>query len=40
MLKNSFVSKRTAYFKNVNNGLDINIYAYLEIAGGQSYNLY
>jgi hypothetical protein len=26
--------------KNVNNCLNINIYSYLEISGGQSYNLY
>ncbi len=38
--KNSFVSKRTAYFKNANIGLDTNIYAYFETSGGQSYNLY
>jgi hypothetical protein len=26
--------------KNVNNCLNTNIYSYLEISGGQSYNLY
>jgi hypothetical protein len=26
--------------KNVNNGLNTNIYSYLETSGGQSYNLY
>jgi hypothetical protein len=30
----------TAYFKNVNNCLNTNIYSYLETSGGQIYNLY
>ncbi len=30
----------TAHFKNVNNNLNINIYSYLEIFGGQSSNIY
>ncbi len=30
----------TAHFKNVNNGLNTNIYSYLETSGGQSSNLY
>ncbi len=32
--------KGTAYFKNVNNGLNTIIYSYFETSGGQSYNLY
>jgi uncharacterized membrane protein len=31
---------RTAWFKNVNNCLNTNIYFYLETSSGQSYNLY
>ncbi len=30
----------TAHFKNVNIGLNTNIYSYLETSSGQSYNLY
>jgi hypothetical protein len=30
----------TVPLKNVNNGLNTNIYSYLEISGGQTYNLY
>jgi hypothetical protein len=30
----------TARFKNVYNWLNSNIYSYLEISGGQSFNLY
>ncbi len=30
----------TAYFKNVNNCLNTIIYFYLEISGGQSFDLY
>jgi hypothetical protein len=30
----------TVHFKNVNNGLNTNIYSYLETSGVQSYNLY
>ncbi len=26
--------------KNVNNGLNTNIYSYVEASGGQSYNIY
>jgi hypothetical protein len=34
------ISMGTAYFKNVNNYLNTNIYSYLETSGGKSYNLY
>jgi hypothetical protein len=30
----------TVHFKNVNNGLNTNIYSFLEASGGQSYDLY
>ncbi len=33
-------SNGTVRFKNVNNGLNTNIYSYLETSGGQSSNLY
>jgi hypothetical protein len=33
-------SNGTAHIKNVNNGLITNIYSYLEISSGQSYNQY
>jgi len=35
-----FLSMKQCSLKNVNNCLNTNIYAYLKISGGKSYNLY
>ncbi len=37
-IKASFLLEQRT-FKNVNNGLNTNIYSYLETSGGQSHNL-
>ncbi len=36
----AYLIKEQRTSKNVSNGLNTNIYSYLETSGGQSYNLY